>query len=402
MKIQGSSFMRLWVTVGVLGLAFAAPAHAAPGSDLNKADWLTVIKNDTALQHPAEEPFGPDRMPFVIAPGKVQGHAAYKDVKVGDISGDGKPEALVPLSSGGTGGDIGLLVYTEGRGGAPVFVTALGGYKMSGQPENGRLTVRQPVYVGWEANCCPSGLETAQYRLRGARLQRLSASVEGFPEARGSTLFEYFGRINEKRFREAYAFQSAALQRQNPFARWQAGYAKTSEIQVEDATNSSSERIFAVVGATESGKRVRYVFDARLVWSARAKQWLIAELRAQPIPVDAALITGALGYPSSGIPPLLLVARGAGGAVVTTTTKLNQGAYWMIVPAGAYTVMAYPQDTPSGNALGGGYTQATPCGLSAECTDHTLITVNAIAGQTSGGADPTDWYAPDGALPAKP
>jgi Tol biopolymer transport system component len=51
--------------------------------------------------------------------------------------------------------------------------------------------------------------------------------------------------------------------------------------------------------------------------------------------------------------------------------------------------------------MGGGYTQAVPCGLTAECTDHSLIPVAITPGQITSGADLCDWYDPR-TLPANP
>ena len=59
------------------------------------------------------------------------------------------------------------------------------------------------------------------------------------------------------------------------------------------------------------------------------------------------------------------------------------------VRPGVYYVFAWVAD---GSGLGGAYTQAVPCGLSVDCTDHTLIPVPIAAGQTTTGIDVGDWY----------
>jgi hypothetical protein len=65
---------------------------------------------------------------------------------------------------------------------------------------------------------------------------------------------------------------------------------------------------------------------------------------------------------------------------------------------GQYHVVAYPLDAP----FGGGYTQAVPCGLSVNCTDHSLIAVTVSAGQETANINPGDWYAPESSFPADP
>ena len=82
-------------------------------------------------------------------------------------------------------------------------------------------------------------------------------------------------------------------------------------------------------------------------------------------------------------------------------TVMNQGTYSIELPQGTYYAVAYPYsaDTytapaPGSPNLAGGYTPAVPCGLTVDCTDHTLLpTVSA---------DPGDWYAPEGSFPAMP
>lgn len=112
-------------------------------------------------------------------------------------------------------------------------------------------------------------------------------------------------------------------------------------------------------------------------------------------------IAGSLGFPSSFIPPMNIVAFDVNSSAwFYITTQQNQTSYQFDnLPAGTYYVVAYPQDDPT---YGGGYSAAVPCGLSVECTDHGLLPVTVVGGQITQGVDPTDFYAPPGTFPTSP
>ena len=111
-------------------------------------------------------------------------------------------------------------------------------------------------------------------------------------------------------------------------------------------------------------------------------------------------IAGNLSFPSEGIPPLNVVAYQVDGdAWFLVATEQNQTSYQLdgLAP-GSYYVVAYDQTSD----YGGGYTAAVPCGLSVDCTDHSLIAVEVSAGLVTSGIDPGDWYAAEGAFPPNP
>jgi len=120
-------------------------------------------------------------------------------------------------------------------------------------------------------------------------------------------------------------------------------------------------------------------------------------------------ITGSLSYPSSFIPPMRVVVFNLNNELVAyTDTTQNQGTYTFDLPEGIYHVVAYPYDqnaagvsTTNTDTFAGGYTAAVPCGLSVNCTDHSLLNITVVAGQTA-NADPGDWYAPPGSFPPMP
>lgn len=118
-----------------------------------------------------------------------------------------------------------------------------------------------------------------------------------------------------------------------------------------------------------------------------------------PTPVPGS-VSGALSYPSEFIPPLRVVAFDVNGLIYRyVDTMENQSAYQITgLPPGVYHVVAYVMD----GSYAGGYTQMVPCGLSADCTDHSLIDVTVEAGKDTPNINPADWYAPDGTFPPIP
>jgi hypothetical protein len=121
---------------------------------------------------------------------------------------------------------------------------------------------------------------------------------------------------------------------------------------------------------------------------------------AEPTAGIGGTITGSLSYPSEGIPSLKVVAFDARSKapVATVETEAGQSTYSLSVPIGAYYVVAYTLD----GRLAGGYTFAVLCGLSANCTDHTLLPVGVAPGYTPEDIDPADWNAPEGSFPPMP
>lgn len=124
----------------------------------------------------------------------------------------------------------------------------------------------------------------------------------------------------------------------------------------------------------------------------------------EPIPtaVSTGAIAGTLNFPAEGIPPMRVVAFSTSGAA-WFAVEVDQGNTFTIkdVPAGEYTVVAYPLDKNL-NGLAGGFSQFVPCGLSVECSDHSLIPVTVKPGEVTADIRPADWYAPPDAFPPDP
>jgi len=112
-------------------------------------------------------------------------------------------------------------------------------------------------------------------------------------------------------------------------------------------------------------------------------------------------ITGRIGFPSEAVPALQVYAiEAAGPRVYSVRTNFNQQTFTIEgVAAGTYYVVAYADSAPT---MAGGYSQYVLCGLTANCTDHSLVPVVVAPGQTAQGVRVEDWYARPGTFPARP
>lgn len=113
-------------------------------------------------------------------------------------------------------------------------------------------------------------------------------------------------------------------------------------------------------------------------------------------------ISGSLGYPSEAIPELEVFAFNIEDQTkyYSVKTSVNQQNFTLEnVNPGSYYIVAYALGF---NGLAGGYTKAIPCGLTVDCTDHSLISVEVDAGVDTSNIEVRDWYAPEGSFPKKP
>ncbi len=130
-------------------------------------------------------------------------------------------------------------------------------------------------------------------------------------------------------------------------------------------------------------------------------------LNGEPLPVHPSLdetsptveelgnITGELGYPSEGVPALDVYAININNPDIFyhITTMPGETTFNFVgVLPDDYYVQAYVAG--SDGTFVGTYTYAVPCGLTAECTDHTRIPVTVFPNNTSGGVQIFDWFVP--------
>ncbi len=115
-------------------------------------------------------------------------------------------------------------------------------------------------------------------------------------------------------------------------------------------------------------------------------------------------ITGRLNYPSDVLPALDVYAIRADDPrqFYYLRSADGQASYTFSgIAPGAYHVLAY-LPPPAQPSFAGAYTRAVPCGLTSECSDHSLIEVRVGPDEIVPDINLTDWYAPPGSLPAPP
>jgi len=121
-----------------------------------------------------------------------------------------------------------------------------------------------------------------------------------------------------------------------------------------------------------------------------------------PTPVPATpygSVSGAVCYPSEGIPPMTLYFQNVDDQSVSSFPHPDGSSSYLVeLDPGTYVAFAYPD----GMSIGGSYSQAVACGLSANCTDHSLIPFSVQAGQETVGIDICDWYGGPGDVPEPP
>jgi hypothetical protein len=175
------------------------------------------------------------------------------------------------------------------------------------------------------------------------------------------------------------------------------------QVVSDSATNSQWDRatiavLQTTIDAMQSGGQ------------ATASAWMTAmpvdQSGTPQVPTDipdSGKISGKLSYPGGSIPPLRIVAFNTETSEFFTVEVNGQEDFTIDkVPAGYYQLVAYLIDTREADVQSAGYTKAVECGLSAQCTDHSLITFEVSPEHNIGGINPADWSAPVGFFPSDP
>ena len=100
------------------------------------------------------------------------------NVLYADLTDDGEEEAVVPISSGGTLGDVGFIVLTSSQGALDALLTftpQAGGVSVSIEDE--KIVAIEAAPGPDDPECCPSRLRTTVYAWDGEALVVESSTV---------------------------------------------------------------------------------------------------------------------------------------------------------------------------------------------------------------------------------
>jgi len=267
-------------------LPVAKPTSTGKGFDMRSVDWFKVVTTDPHLKYDAsiQPPSGVQVGPYVTSKTNTNlaGHALVEKDRIlfMDMSGDGQEEALISLYSGGTAGNLGLLIYTAINN-TPTLADSLAGYKIGGVADGNNLKVTEPIYQGWEPNCCPSGFFVTRYRLQNNKLAQVSRDEQPIPEARKLTVDKFYELLQNRNYTDAYNnFLSPNYRSGSPYNQWLAGYANTVAFTYTTNDNPDGSVSVELVSTdkTASGNVTHhFVGTWRLVWysTARFKQWVL-------------------------------------------------------------------------------------------------------------------------------
>jgi hypothetical protein len=157
----------------ILGLAFMLGCGSGAEDESAGTPTPKPLPDDATAIRAVDFEQAPDTQSLLQQLGT--GRVAVDAVLFADITGDQREEAIVPVTSDGTLGNIAYLVLTLDSG-APRSIltrtmdrTTASGLVM--EIEHGTLTETAGVYGAEDPFCCPSELRTTTFRWDGSQLQ---------------------------------------------------------------------------------------------------------------------------------------------------------------------------------------------------------------------------------------
>ena len=127
---------------------------------------------------------------------------------------------------------------------------------------------------------------------------------------------------------------------------------------------------------------------------------LIAQIALQPTATPApGRVIGRVCYPGERIPAMLAFFKDTSTEYLDRLQIIpNQISYQVELQPGQYVAYAWAISYQ----VGGMYSKAVPCGLTASCSDHSPQVFTVKSGQTTTGIDLCDWIIPASQLPIPP
>jgi len=173
--------VRSWILALLLIVALFAAVAAA--CDDESSAGLPPDPDATATSPPGQATPSPDapdirEEDLAAQPGLSEflaGTNAQVDpgrIIYADLTGSGGEEAVVPVSSGGEGGDIAIFVYGYGEDGSlqELLREVPSESSITAEVQDGQLVTTQGAYAPGDPLCCPSELLVRYYEWGGTAL----------------------------------------------------------------------------------------------------------------------------------------------------------------------------------------------------------------------------------------
>jgi len=159
-----------------------------PTNIVNSEKWDKVINSFVVIKATTTNP-NEDLFSQIIIDGNKLGpivklnntNVKKLDIKHADLNNDGNDEAIVGIPSGGTRGDLGVLVYSL----ADQKVTLIGqfvGDKKTAEIKDNQLIIHQPYYLETDANCCPSFYDLTTYSWKDSKFVMTNSKRVSFAD----------------------------------------------------------------------------------------------------------------------------------------------------------------------------------------------------------------------------
>jgi hypothetical protein len=155
--------------------ALVALACGSPASDEQQG---TPTPEPTPADHAAIRDIDLAELPetATVLQRLGSGRTADEAVLYADLTGDKREEAVVPITSDGTLGNVAYLVFTMKSGKPAVILTRMldrttGGGLVMALDDFGALTESAGVYAAEDPLCCPSQLRLTTFHWDGSVLQ---------------------------------------------------------------------------------------------------------------------------------------------------------------------------------------------------------------------------------------
>jgi hypothetical protein len=214
------------------------------------------------------------------------GYPAIDHILYGDLDGDGRDEAIIFFDVGGSALNESYALFRT-NGNAPSLVQWGSGYRFWGRIRNDTLLIFNPMYIGSEPNCCPSGERTDFYRLKNNKLILLDSLFEANPGTAGRQVEAFYQLLSAKDFSYAYEMLGKHFCRKHPYDKWVAGYKNSMSIEVQSINSEKNDSIVQVsitsTDRTLKGLEVsHYKGTWKLSWN-RFNGWMLEEPKIRKV-----------------------------------------------------------------------------------------------------------------------